>query len=88
MAVYKVILTVKDGYGNVKEINAGNIGVNFELGAEELKTIEESLPLGNYLKKTDIDEQLNHYATDAEVTQATQNTVKYGAFELKEEVGD
>lgn len=88
MAVYKVILTVKDGYGKVKEIDAGNIDVNFELGEEELSSIEKALPLESYLKKADIETELKEYATDAEVTQATQNTVKYGAFEFKEGAGE
>lgn len=30
MAEYKVILTVKDRYGNVKDIDGGNIDVNLE----------------------------------------------------------
>ena len=84
MAVYKVYLTVKDSYGKEKEIEAGNINVDFELDQDELSQIEEALPLEDYLKKTDLDE----YATDAEVEQAVSNTVKYGEFKMKEEVGN
>lgn len=87
MAKYKVWLTVKDSYGNIKKVDAGDIAVDFALGQEELDRIEESLPLAEYLKKADIDTELNGYATDAEVLQATQNTVKYGEFITKEEVG-
>jgi hypothetical protein len=43
MAVYKVFLTVKDSYGKEKEIEAGNIKVDFELGEEELSSIEKAL---------------------------------------------
>jgi hypothetical protein len=88
MAKYKVWLTVKDSYGNIKEVDAGDIAVDFELGQEELVKIEESLPLKEYLKKTEIDKELNYYATDVEVAEATQNTVKYGEFIVKDEVGN
>ena len=87
MAVYKVWLTVKDSYGNEKEIEAGNINVDFELNQDELSHIKESLPLDEYLKKVDIDTELDAYATDVEVEQAVGNTVKYGEFKIKDEVG-
>ena len=88
MAKYKVWLTVKDSYGNTKELDAGDILVDFTLGQDELTRIEESLPLDEFLKKTEID----YLATDVEVENATKNTVKYDDFKLvpenTEEVGN
>lgn len=88
MAVYKVYLTVKDSYGKEKEIEAGNINVDLELGDKEFSQIEEALPLDEYLKKAEIDTELAYYATDAEVESAVENTVKYGEFEIKGKVGN
>ena len=83
MAVYKVWLTVKDSYGNTKEIDGGNINVDLSaLTPAEVNQIEEALPLEDYLKKGDISTELGAYATDAEVEQAVKNTVKYGDFKL------
>jgi hypothetical protein len=85
MAVYKVWLTVKDGYGNEKEIEAGNIVVDFELSPEDISQIEEALPLGDYLKKQNIETDLKDFATDTEVAQAVMNTVKYSEFKIKQD---
>lgn len=41
MATYKVWLTIKDSYGNTKEIDGGNIDIN--LGKEEVDTIVDNL---------------------------------------------
>lgn len=40
-ATYKVWLTVKDSYGNTKELDGGNIDIN--LGKEEVDTIVDTL---------------------------------------------
>ena len=85
MAVYKVWLTVRDGYGNEKEIEAGNIKVDFELSQEDISQIEQALPLGDYLKKQNIDTDLKDFATDDEVAQAVKNTVKYSEFKIKQD---
>ena len=88
MAIYKVWLTVKNSTGGTKEIEAGTLNVDFALTQEELAQIEKSLPLDEYLKKNDINTELDSYATDLEVEEAVKNTVKYGDFQLKtEEVG-
>ena len=80
MAKYKVWLTVKDGYGNTKELPAGDINVDFtDLSTEDISQIEEALPLNNYLKKSETD----YLATDIEVSEATANTVKYSGFKFK-----
>lgn len=89
MAIYKVWLTVKNSDGSTKDIEAGTLNVDFALTQEELAQIEKSLPLDEYLKKNDINTELDSYATDLEVEEAVKNTVKYGDFQLKtEEVGD
>ena len=59
MATYKVWLTVKNSAGNTKEIPVGNINVDATLTPEMLSQIEEALLLEDYLKKTDIETELN-----------------------------
>ncbi len=76
MAEFKVLLTVKDRYGNLKEIDGGTINVG--LSDQEIDRIESALPFNDYLKKSELD----YLATDKEVEDATKNTVKYGSFEL------
>ena len=45
-AKYKVWLTVKDSYGNTKEIDGGNITVDRgQLTEEELSSIKEAVPV-------------------------------------------
>lgn len=88
MATYKVWLTVKDSYGNTKEIDGGTINVDLAtLTPDEVDQIEEALPLEDYLKKTELPGELDDYATDKEVVQVVQNTesIKYSDFELVEE---
>ena len=87
MATYKVWLTVKDSYGNTKEIDGGNINVDLAtLTPDEVTQIEENLPFEDYLKKSDIDTELDHFATDKEVQQEIKQngTIKYDDFELME----
>ena len=84
MAVYKVWLTVKDDYGNTKEVDGGTIDVALlSFSPEEIK---DAVPLEDYLKKSDIDVELERYATDAEVDVAVKNTgsIKYSDFEFTE----
>jgi hypothetical protein len=83
MAEYKVLLTVKDRYGNTKEIDGGLINVDLAtLTSDEINQIEEKLPLEDYLKKAEIDQELDYYATDKEVTHEVSNidTIKYSSF--------
>lgn len=84
MATYKVWLTVKDSYGNTKEIDGGTINVDLAtLTPDEVNQIEEALPLEDYIKKTELPEELDEYATDVEVAGAVKQTVKYGGFKYK-----
>ena len=86
MATYKVWLKVKDSYGNIKEIDGGDITVDLAtLTPDEVTQIEEALPLEDYLKREELPEELNDYATDVEVETAVKQTVKYGDFLLKDE---
>lgn len=88
MATYKVWLTVKDSYGNTKEVEGGTINVDLAtLTPDELNQIEEALPLEDYIKRENLDVELEHYATDVEVEHAVEHSdaIKYSDFELKPE---
>lgn len=87
MATYKVWLTVKDSYGNIKEIDGGDINVDLAtLTPDEVTQIEKNLPFEDYLKKSEIDTELDHFATDTEVQQEIKQngTINYDNFELME----
>jgi PKD repeat protein len=88
MATYKVWLTVKDSYGNTKEIDGGNINVDLAtLTPDELAQIEEALPLEDYIKRENLNTELEDYATDKELERAveTNDAIKYSDFELRPE---
>lgn len=74
--LYKVWLTVKDSFGNIKELDGGTIGI--DLDQEALEHIENALPLEQYLKKTETD----YLATDEEVQNEINrtNSIKYSDF--------
>jgi myosin-crossreactive antigen len=81
MATYKVWLTVKDSYGNIKEIPGDEIRVDLAtLSPDEINQIEEQLPLEEYLRKDEVDTELERYATDVEVDQKTKDSIKYAGF--------
>jgi hypothetical protein len=85
MATYKVWLTVKDSFGNTKEVDGGTINVDLDtLTKDEIDHIEEALPLENYLKKSEIETELGHFATEEEVGQVVEHNegLKYSDFEL------
>ena len=85
MATYKVWLTVKDSYGNTKEVDGGTINVDLAtLTPDEVNQIEDALPLEDYLKKSEIETELDHYATDKEVEKEIQHNdaIRYGDFEF------
>lgn len=84
MATYKVWLTVKDSYGNTKELDGGTISVDLDaLTQEDINQIEEALPLEDYLKKSETE----YLATDEEVQQAVKqnNSIKYSNLNLRPE---
>ena len=89
MATYKVWLTVKDSNGSTKEIDGGTINVNLsELSKDEVNIIGEALPLEEYLRKDEAVTELDpSFATEAELADATRNTIKYADFELQPEEG-
>lgn len=87
MATYKVWLTVKDSFGNTKEVDGGTINVDLDrLSKSEIDQIEEALPLEDYIKKDELHAELGDYATDHEVEHAVDNasSIKYSDFELSE----
>jgi hypothetical protein len=87
MAKYKVWLTVKDSYGNAKEIDGGVISVDLGLESlteNEVDQLTEALPLEEYVKRADLPEELEDWATDKEVEDATANTVKYSEFKFRD----
>lgn len=88
MATYKVWLTVKDSYGNTKEVDGGTINVDLDkLSQPEIDYIEEALPLEDYIKRENLDTELEAYATDIEVAQGIEHNdaIKYSDFEFKPE---
>lgn len=88
MATYKVWLTVKDNYGNTKEVDGGTINVDLDtLTKDEIDQIEEALPLEKYLKKEELPAELDEYATDLEVEEAVKKneSFNYSDFELLDE---
>lgn len=88
MAIYKVWLTVKDSFGNTKEVDGGTINVDLERFSDhEIAQIEEALPLEDYIKRDNLDQELADYATDVEVADAVENSdsIKYSDFELKDQ---
>lgn len=87
MATYKVWLTVKDNYGNTKEVDGGTINVDLAtLTPDEVSQIEEALPLEDYIKRENLDTELDAYATDKEVEHAVEHSdaLKYSDFEFKQ----
>ncbi len=78
MAFYKVWLTVRDRYGNTKEVEGGNIKVDTEFDAlskETLDLIEGALPFNDYIKRESLDAELEKYATDEEVAREVSQKV-------------
>lgn len=72
MALYKVWLTVKDRYGNTKEVDGGTIDVGLgTLTEDEIKVIDEHFA-------TDID--MNKTVENA------NETIRYSGFEFNDTV--
>lgn len=74
MATYKVWLTVKDSYGNTKEVDGGTINVNLA----EMSTTD----IDQVAKKLD-----PYFTTETEVERVvdSNDTLKYSSFDLKSE---
>ena len=90
MAVYKVLLTVKDSFGNTKELNGGTIQVDLDkFTDDDIGKIEKALPLDNYLKKSEIIQEVDPYfATDESLETEVEiikrdKTIKYSELKLK-----
>lgn len=87
MATYKVWLTVKDSYGNTKEVDGGTINVDLaSLTPDEVAQIETALPLEDYVRRDNLDTELADYATDKEVVHVVENNevLKYADFKFKD----
>ena len=87
MATYKVWLTVKDSYGNTKEVDGGTINVDLAtLTPDEVNQIEEALPLEDYIRRDNLDAELVDYATDKEVVHVVEHneSLKYADFKFKD----
>ena len=74
MATYKVWLTVKDRYGNTKELDGGNINIDFDALTDD--------DVGQMAKKLD-----PYFTTDAEVEHTVENndSIKYSSLNLRPE---
>jgi hypothetical protein len=86
MATYRVWLTVKDSYGNTKELDGGTINVDLAtLTPDEVDQIGEALPLEEYLRKDEMVQELDpHFAKDEALEEAVKQTVKYSGFKFKD----
>jgi hypothetical protein len=74
MATYKVWLTVKDSYGNTKEVDGGTINVNLaEMSTADIDPVAQKLD--------------PYFATETEVVNVVDNNdaLKYSSFDLKSE---
>ena len=74
MATYKVWLTVKDSYGNLRELDGGNISLDFsELTQEDISKMAKKLD--------------PYFTTDKEVEHVVEhsNLIKYSDLDLKPE---
>jgi hypothetical protein len=74
MATYKVWLTVKDKYGNTKELDGGDIKIDFDALSEQ--------DVDQMAKKLD-----PYFTTDREVEHVVENndTLKYSDLKLRPE---
>ncbi len=86
MATYKVWLTVKDRYGNTKEVDGGCIDVDLKQVTEDV--IDKIEDTADYITKTELEETLDTIVTDVKpavyVPEVTpDNMLK---FKLTEEV--
>lgn len=91
MANYKVWLTMRDSYGNLKEVDGGTISIDLEsFSEEEIKQIEQQLPLEEYTKTADLNDHLDAtFATDEELAKVKDtNTLKYSDFFTEAEGGN
>ena len=74
MAAYKVWLTVKDSYGNTKEVDGGTIELALEgISKDDITQIGNALPFDEYVRKDDAKDVLDPiFATDAELEEKTE----------------
>ena len=63
MAEYKVILTVKDRYGNIKEVEGGVVNVGLEsLSATDLKALDAHFATDKEMEEAARTAEALHYA--------------------------
>lgn len=76
MATYQVWLTVKDSYGNLKEVSGGTINVDLSADLSKM-TAEEASQVA---KKLD-----PYFTTSAEVERAVEHSdlIKYSDLDLR-----
>ena len=89
MAKYNVVFTIKDKYGKDKEVEGGTVEIAIPtFTTEEIKYIEEVLPLEDYLHKAEVDTELDYLATDEEVkaiVKEIKGSLSYDDFEFEED---
>ena len=73
MVTYKVWLTVKDSYGNIKEIDGGNIEIG--LGALSVSEIEA------------LDKHFATDVEVTQTVEQSNETIRYSGFEFNDEEG-
>lgn len=87
MATYKVWLTVKDSFGNTKELDGGTIDVDLNQVAEDAK---DMIDKDGFITKTELDTAIEEHAQDTKpavyVPNVTPNNVL--EFNLQEKPAD
>jgi hypothetical protein len=77
MATYKVWLTVKDKYGNTKELDGGAIDIDLKQVANDV--IDQIEDTSDYVTKTELEETLDDKITEVKpavyVPEVTQNNM-------------
>ena len=86
MAKYKVLLTVKDRYGNPKKVDGGLLDVGLEgLTEKDFTEIEDTLQLENYITKEEVKDFVADQKPPVYIPSMQQDKL---VFDLKQEAAE
>ena len=81
MATYKVWLTVKDSYGNIKEVEGGTINVDLsEVTPDEVSTMGQALLDSSVLEPLATDQEV-----ETAISEKVHESLLYSDFLLQED---
>ena len=81
MATYKVWLTVKDSYGNIKEVEGGTINVDLsEVTPDEVSTMGQALLDSSILEPLATDQEV-----ETAISENVHESLLYSDFLLQED---